>query len=572
MAASYAFSAPSSHWISRTIVPPIREKKPALFRLRASNQKWGKNQNIDATFNPLKYHQDQLNDQLCMKHAKKLMHVRHMLEAEKEDPLKDLTLIDAIQRLGIDHHFQEEIEAALWRQYVSHKNFFDQSQALDEISLCFRLLRQQGYHVPQGVFKNFKDEKGNLAVNYGKDHTRALMGLYEAAQLSIQGEDILDDAEEFSSQVLNAGMKYLDDNNARIVKNTLRHPYRKSLYRFKPNNLMESQVIEGINGWDTSLQELSYADFYMAQGIHRQDLLQITKWWKDLGLAMELKQARDQPLKWYTWSMVMLKDLTLSDERVDLTKSISFIYIIDDIFDIYGKPEELTLFTEAVNRWNLAAVEQLPDYMKNCFRALYDITNEIGLKIYKKHGFDPTESLRKTWASLCNAFLVESRWFASGSEELPKADEYLRNGKVSSGVYIMLVHALFLLGFGPKGSSITLDDASGIISSVAAILRLWDDLGSAKDEDQNGNDGSYMDYYIKENGVTVEFAKEQVFTLISEEWKRLNMEFLRLNRFSSSFQRAALNLARMVPLMYSYDDNQRLPDLDEYIESILFDQ
>ena len=72
-------------------------------------------------------------------------------------------------------------------------------------------------------------------------------------------------------------------------------------------------------------------------------------------------------------------------------------------------------------------------------------------------------------------------------------------------------------------------------------------------------------------GVTLEIAREHVFKQISEEWKRLNKECLRLNRFSSSFQRASLNLARMVPLMYSYDDNQRLLDLDEYVKSMLYD-
>lgn len=68
-------------------------------------------------------------------------------------------------------------------------------------------------------------------------------------------------------------------------------------------------------------------------------------------MAKELKLARDQLLKWYTWSMAILTDLSLSDERIELTKFIALIYIIDDIFDLYGKPEELTLLTEAVNKY-----------------------------------------------------------------------------------------------------------------------------------------------------------------------------------------------------------------------------
>lgn len=80
------------------------------------------------------------------------------------------------------------------------------------------------------------------------------------------------------------------------------------------------------------------------------DFNYLCRWWNDLGLAKELKLARDQPLKWYTCAMASLTDLSLSEERIELTKFISLVYIIDDIFDLYGKPHELALFTEAVNR------------------------------------------------------------------------------------------------------------------------------------------------------------------------------------------------------------------------------
>lgn len=70
-----------------------------------------------------------------------------------------------------------------------------------------------------------------------------------------------------------------------------------------------------------------------------------------LRLDKELKLVRDQPLKWYMGPMAALTDPSMSEQRIELTKAISFIYIIDDIFDIYGTVDELTLFTEAVNRY-----------------------------------------------------------------------------------------------------------------------------------------------------------------------------------------------------------------------------
>ena len=42
--------------------------------------------------------------------------------------------------------------------------------------------------------------------------------------------------------------------------------------------------------------------------------------------------------------------------------------------------------------------------------------------------------------------MVEARWFSVG--HVPKTDEYLKNGIISSGVHVVLVHLFFLLGHG----------------------------------------------------------------------------------------------------------------------------
>lgn len=38
----------------------------------------------------------------------------------------------------------------------------------------------------------------------------------------------------------------------------------------------------------------------------------------------------------------------------------------------------------------------LPDYMKSCYKALLDTTNEIGWSICEKHGYNPIDSLKRT--------------------------------------------------------------------------------------------------------------------------------------------------------------------------------
>ena len=72
------------------------------------------------------------------------------------------------------------------------------------------------------------------------------------------------------------------------------------------------------------------------------------RWWMNLGLAQEIPVARDQVLKWYTWSMTILEGPSFSRYRVEITKIISIAYVVDDIFDLVGTMEELSLFTEAI--------------------------------------------------------------------------------------------------------------------------------------------------------------------------------------------------------------------------------
>nr|WOZ50755.1 terpene synthase [Boswellia serrata] len=503
-------------------------------------------------------------------HARKLKASKYMLSKVGEDRFEGLAIVDAVQRLGIDYLFQDEIEEILRRQYVISKTHGFQLYDLQETALRFRLLRQGGYYVPADMFSSFTNKEGKIKQEVGED-INGLIGLYEASQLSLVGEDVLDEARDFSAELLNEWVKHLDGHQARTVRNTLSYPYHKSLSRFVAKNFFVNNF-HGENRWIHVLQELAKMDFDLVQSLHKKEILQITEWWKDVGLSEKLECARDQPLKWYIWSMACLTDASLSWQRVELTKPISLIYIIDDIFDVYGTLDELTLFTEAISRWDLAATDQLPEYMRTCFMALDDITNEIGCRVYEKHGYNPVQSLRKAWASLCNAFIVEARWFSFGQS--PMAEEYLKNGIVSSGVHVVLVHIFFLLGQGITRENVEhIDNNPAIISSTATILRLWDDLGSAKDENQlDGEDGSYIHYYMKEHQESsAEAAEKHAMDKISDAWKSLNKACLSSNALSADFNQASLNLARMVPLMYTYDDNQRLPILEEYIKSLLFE-
>lgn len=76
---------------------------------------------------------------------------RSLLFQFQEDDLQVLHMIDAIQHLGIDHYFQDQIGATLQRQYQKAKTYFHQINDLYDISLRFRLLRQEGYYISSGT-------------------------------------------------------------------------------------------------------------------------------------------------------------------------------------------------------------------------------------------------------------------------------------------------------------------------------------------------------------------------------------------------------------------------------------
>ncbi|KAF2290774.1 hypothetical protein GH714_015389 [Hevea brasiliensis] len=120
--------------------------------------------------------------------------VRRMLTSATDHKASEkLKLLDAIQRLGISYHFEGEIEEALKKIYQD----FEDDGNLCTVALRFRLLRQQGYHVSSDVFSKFKDGEGNFKEDLIND-VHGLLSLYEASYLSVQGEDILDEALEFT--------------------------------------------------------------------------------------------------------------------------------------------------------------------------------------------------------------------------------------------------------------------------------------------------------------------------------------------------------------------------------------
>ena len=77
-----------------------------------------------------------------------------MLLSSAPSPLESLKMIDTIQKLGVSYHFETEITEILGKlKSIVHENVdgFPVND-LRSVSLWFRLLRQEGFHISSGMF------------------------------------------------------------------------------------------------------------------------------------------------------------------------------------------------------------------------------------------------------------------------------------------------------------------------------------------------------------------------------------------------------------------------------------
>ncbi|KAK8532167.1 hypothetical protein V6N12_053613 [Hibiscus sabdariffa] len=154
--------------------------------------------------------------------------VRKMIVEPIGDLNQKLPWIDAVQRLGVSYHFEKEIEDELEKIYHDMKTN-DVETDLYTTALRFRLLREHGYRVSCEAFNKFKDEEGNFKASLTSD-----------------------------------------------VNHALKQTIRRGLPR------VEARKFISIH--NNALLQFAKIDFNLLQLLHRKELSEICRWWKDLDL------------------------------------------------------------------------------------------------------------------------------------------------------------------------------------------------------------------------------------------------------------------------------------------------
>lgn len=87
-------------------------------------------------------------------------------------PLDQLELIDNLQRLGLGYRFDHEIKSILTKIYGDQSKETLEMKDLHAVALKFRLLRQHGFNVSQGLvsfsISIWLQNSINLRMNRGR--------------------------------------------------------------------------------------------------------------------------------------------------------------------------------------------------------------------------------------------------------------------------------------------------------------------------------------------------------------------------------------------------------------------
>ncbi|XP_050374107.1 (-)-germacrene D synthase-like [Argentina anserina] len=469
-----------------------------------------------------------------------------------------LDMVDNIQRLSVSYHFENEIDAMLKQVHKNSHGGENQHQLVNDddlyaTALRFRLLRQQGYNVSCDVFNKFKECRGTFKESLMSDVV-GLLSLYEATHLRVHGEDVLEEALTFSRTHLQSIAPRLSSPLSKQVNHALYQPLWKGFQRLEARHYLS--IYEEDDSHNETLLNLAKMDFNLVQKVHQKELSDMTRWWRDLDLTNKLPLARDRIVESYFWALETYFEPEYVFARMILCIYIALVTVINDVYDVYGTYEDLELFTHAVDRWETSAGEQLPEYMKACYKGLLDSYSGFEEKLADEGSLYLIHYTREAIKILVRAYFQRAKWFKE--KYTPTMDEYISN-ELHTSFYTMAITSF--VGMGGLVTKDLMDwvlNEPKIIKAISLIGRLQNDMSGYKFVQNKEQRASAVEVYMNQYSVTEEEAKMELTKQTDAAWKELNQEMLHLHSTAGipkPFLQIILNLARSSEVLIKNDED-----------------
>ncbi|KAK1399809.1 hypothetical protein POM88_009672 [Heracleum sosnowskyi] len=134
------------------------------------------------------------------------------------------------------------------------------------------------------------------------------------------------------------------------------------------------------------------------------------------------------------------------------------------MYDVHGTIEEVRQFTDAIEKWDISSLDQLPEYMRHCYQSLLDIFAEAILQRPEGHHI-----------KLTRAHLQEAEWCQVNY--FPTFEEYMNVALVTGAFKMLLVSSFVLMGdVATRESFDWMSKDPLIVRASSVICRLSDDI------------------------------------------------------------------------------------------------
>ncbi|CAI9299078.1 unnamed protein product [Lactuca saligna] len=494
--------------------------------------------------------------------------LRRLIVDQTMDSNKKLSLIYSVHRLGLTYLFLQEIEAQLDNIFKAFK-----LQDYDEVdlyttSINFQVFRHLGYKLPCDVFNKFKHSTSGAFKEDISTDVKGMLGLYESSQLRTRGESILDEASAFTETKLKSVVNNLEGKLAQQVLQSLRRPFHQGMPMVEARLYFSNYSEECAT--HECLLKLAKLHFSYLELQQKEELRIVSKWWKDMRFQETTPYIRDRVPEIYLWILGLYFEPRYSLARIIATKITLFLVVLDDTYDAYATIEEIRLLTDAINRWDMSAMDQIPEYIRPFYKILLDEYAELEKQLAIEGREKSVIASKEAFQDIARGYLEEAEWTNSGY--VASFPEYMKNGLITSAYNVISKSAL--VGMGDIVSENALawyESHPKTLQASELISRLQDDVMTYQFERERGQSATGVDAYIKTYGVSEKEAIEELKIMIENAWKDINEGCLKPREVSMDLLAPILNLARMIDVVYRYDDGFTFPGktMKEYI-TLLF--
>ncbi|KAG2582268.1 (-)-germacrene D synthase-like isoform X2 [Panicum virgatum] len=463
---------------------------------------------------------------------------------EKENLLQGMKTVDALERLGVGYHFEQEI-ATFMDVLSSRKPAVGDD--LCAVALQFRLLRQHHYDATCDVFKTFLDDNGDFKDALRSD-VDALLSLYEAAHVSKCNEDVLNRAVVFTVDRLS----YLANGGSlpKPIQNKVLHALAAPTYRRikRLQAKLYISIYDDDNEKDHDILELAKLDFHILQQMHRDEVRSICMWYKDLNPKSTIGQyIRERPVECYYWALGAFYEPHYANARMMFAKFLILSTFFDDIFDSYGTLDEVRQFNQAVQSWDEEAARKIG----NCYAYVLSYFSDTYEAFVADNGASlmGIDYVKEAMKEISSCMLKELVW--REERQVPTVHAYLTQAAVISVQYVPAA-VTALVGMNAKDEVLSWAGSYPKIIEIAATMcRLMDDVaGHENEKEDRSRCFTAVDCYVNEHGATVQQAKKALRGLLEEHWRRINQEFLSNVTVPVPLLTVLIDIVRIMDSMY----------------------